>query len=72
MDTEYLPLIQQEELQKNGHLTLVQRVKHYNQMIDFNNPLTVYSLRKLYRQHSVTFKRIKYRHSWRRDDDVKG
>ena len=29
-------------------------------------------MRKLYRETNVTLKRIKYRNSWRRDDDAKG
>ena len=32
--------------------------------------LTVYALRKLYRQNKVSFKFLNFRHRWRRPDDM--
>jgi len=55
-----------------AHNSLSLRVQAYNITGDFNPPLTLYQLRKAYRQHGVKLKRFKIRRAWRRPDDEKG
>jgi len=47
-------------------------VAKHNVDHNFDPKLTVYKLRKLYKQHGIRLKRIKMRLKWRRVNDVRG
>ena len=65
-------MVSQEILVSVAHLSLIQRVVKHNHDHKFDPPLTVYKLRKLYKQHGISFKRIKMRLKWRRVNDDRG